>query len=165
MAKYFFAIVCSQVIITFCIYVYTAFPSISGGDSGELASIACTGGIAHPPGYPLWLILARSTLWITEILAPHLDVAYRLNIMSAALSAVAAGVLMSTVKALSLSLFGSNEQTNVATVNMAILCGSIFSGALYSFSGGIWEFSTQVTSLILFANTLYLFKMFKQCGH
>ena len=44
------------------VYFRTMFPTISGGDSGELAGVACTGGVAHPPGYPLWLMLARGTM-------------------------------------------------------------------------------------------------------
>ena len=30
------------------LYLYTAFPSIPGGDSAELISEACVGGVAHP---------------------------------------------------------------------------------------------------------------------
>lgn len=32
------------------IYVYTVFPSITGGDAGELLAEACHFGIPHPPG-------------------------------------------------------------------------------------------------------------------
>ncbi|CAN0246431.1 unnamed protein product, partial [Discosporangium mesarthrocarpum] len=32
------------------LYVWTAFPSIPGGDSGELLAEACHLGIPHPPG-------------------------------------------------------------------------------------------------------------------
>lgn len=68
------------------IYIKTLYPSISGGDSGELVANMCsgkerkkrrpihtmrggrrsilssfimTGGVAHPPGYPLWLLIAK----------------------------------------------------------------------------------------------------------
>lgn len=158
MGTLFLSFVYTQVVITFCIYVYTAFPSISGGDAGELAAIACTGGIAHPPGYPLWIMMARSTLWITDVVGFDFDVAYRLNIMSAALSSIAAGVLMSTIKALSCSIFkldGFQTTMDSNHMNTATMYGSMVSTALYSFSGGIWEFSTQVLEFFII-HLLYL---------
>ncbi|KAH8071763.1 hypothetical protein JL721_4269 [Aureococcus anophagefferens] len=36
------------------LYWRTASPSVGGGDSGELLSEACVGGVAHPPGYGLY---------------------------------------------------------------------------------------------------------------
>ena len=38
------AIAAVQTAATFWVYYLTAFPSISGGDSGELAGVACAGG-------------------------------------------------------------------------------------------------------------------------
>ncbi|MBI5614330.1 DUF2723 domain-containing protein [Candidatus Gottesmanbacteria bacterium] len=32
---------------------------IYGGDSGDLVTAACTGGVAHPPGYPLYTFLGN----------------------------------------------------------------------------------------------------------
>ena len=37
------------------VYLSTAYPTISGGDAGEMAYTVCGEvGVAHPPGYPLW---------------------------------------------------------------------------------------------------------------
>lgn len=41
------------------LYVWTLAPSVMGGDSGELTAAALTGGVPHPPGYPLFALLAR----------------------------------------------------------------------------------------------------------
>ena len=41
------------------LYLQTLYPSISGGDAGELLSEACQLGTAHPPRYPLFTILAH----------------------------------------------------------------------------------------------------------
>ncbi len=41
------------------LYWMTASRSIQGGDSGEFMTIALEGGVAHPPGYPLYVMLAR----------------------------------------------------------------------------------------------------------
>ncbi|KAL7691825.1 hypothetical protein Plhal304r1_c008g0032451 [Plasmopara halstedii] len=35
-------------------YTMTLYPSIAGGDSGELVAESCHLGISHPPGYPLF---------------------------------------------------------------------------------------------------------------
>ena len=40
-----------------CIYYLTMYPSLAGGDSGELMTVAVEFGVAHPPGYPLITIL------------------------------------------------------------------------------------------------------------
>eukprot|EP01063_Lacrimia_lanifica_P022025 TRINITY_DN29735_c0_g1_i1.p1 TRINITY_DN29735_c0_g1~~TRINITY_DN29735_c0_g1_i1.p1 ORF type:complete len:755 (+),score=207.65 TRINITY_DN29735_c0_g1_i1:48-2312(+) len=47
------------------LYVATANNSAGGGDSGELLSVAWDFGVAHPPGYPLWVMLTwvMGTLW------------------------------------------------------------------------------------------------------
>jgi hypothetical protein len=40
------------------VYLTTLFPSVPGGDSGELLAEACQFGVAHPPGYPLFILLS-----------------------------------------------------------------------------------------------------------
>jgi hypothetical protein len=150
-----------QVIFTFCVYSYTSFPSVSGGDSGELAAIACSGAVAHPPGYPLWLMLARISLKASVTGSSWLnrqppEAAFVLNIMSALLSSIAGGVLMITVRKFARSLLYTSSVDS--TVRVATLIGAVVTGSLYSFSGGIWEFSTQVRGLNLefFARLLVL---------
>ena len=48
-------------LVTFWIYVKTLAPTVSFFDSGELISAAYTLGVAHPPGYPLYVLLA---MWV-----------------------------------------------------------------------------------------------------
>lgn len=55
-------------------------------DSGDLVSAIHTLGIAHPPGYALYVILGKA--WVT--LFPVGNVAYRVNAMSAFFAALAA---------------------------------------------------------------------------
>ena len=43
----------------FSIYSFALSPGITTGDAGELTSAAMVMGIPHPPGYPLWTLLAR----------------------------------------------------------------------------------------------------------
>jgi hypothetical protein len=57
-------------------------------DSGELITAAYTLGIAHPPGYPLWCLLGK-----LFTLIPLGSVAWRVNLLSAVLGAMAVGLL------------------------------------------------------------------------
>ena len=69
------------------IYSLTVSPTVGAGDSGELILAAQSLGIPHPPGYPLWVLLAR-----VATLAPLGPVALRVNALSVALAALAAGL-------------------------------------------------------------------------
>ncbi|GMF14870.1 unnamed protein product [Phytophthora lilii] len=39
-------------------YTLTLYPSVAGGDSGELVAESCHLGVSHPPGYPLFNMVA-----------------------------------------------------------------------------------------------------------
>ena len=49
-------------LVAFAVYSGTLCPTISAGDSGELATAAAQLGIAHPPGFPLWTLLGRTAV-------------------------------------------------------------------------------------------------------
>nr|CCA21718.1 conserved hypothetical protein [Albugo laibachii Nc14]CCA21857.1 conserved hypothetical protein [Albugo laibachii Nc14] len=44
------------------VYMNTLYPSIPGGDSGELVAESCHLGVAHPPGYPLYILIHHACL-------------------------------------------------------------------------------------------------------
>ena len=69
------------------IYGWTLAPGVGAGDSGELILAARDLGIPHPPGYPIWVLLAR-----IATVVPIGSVALRVNALSAFLSAVGAGL-------------------------------------------------------------------------
>jgi hypothetical protein len=58
------------------VYLSTMAPGITHTDSGELAAVASTGGIAHPTGYPLWTMLG----WVFTLI-PGIRDAWLLNFM------------------------------------------------------------------------------------
>ena len=47
-----------QFIVIYGVYHLSLFPSVPGGDSGELLAESCIMGTAHPPGYPVYTILS-----------------------------------------------------------------------------------------------------------
>ncbi|CAM2116425.1 unnamed protein product [Caretta caretta] len=74
-------------------YVATLPPSVPGGDSGELITAAYELGVAHPPGYPLFTLLAKLVIG----LFPFGSIAYRVNLFCGLLGAAAASLLYYTV--------------------------------------------------------------------
>src|SRR5687768_15461446 len=73
-------------------YVFTLTDTVSGGDSGELISVAYHVGVAHPPGYPLYTLLAK-----VSTLIPLGGIAWRVSLFSALCDAAAAAVLCRAV--------------------------------------------------------------------
>jgi hypothetical protein len=103
------------------VYVTTLYPSVPGGDSGELIVAAHRLGVAHPPGYPLFTLLGK-----LFTLIPAGSVAWRVNLMTAVLGAVAAAVLVRAAWKLTRS-FGAG----------------LFAGGLFAFSPLIWRYAVQ----------------------
>jgi hypothetical protein len=52
-------------VISLAAYANTLCLTLYAGDSGELSAAAYTLGIAHPPGYPLLMILGRVFLLLS----------------------------------------------------------------------------------------------------
>lgn len=71
----------------FAVYIATLAPSVTFWDAGELIAAAHGLGIPHPPGTPVYVILAH--VW--GLLVPFGDYAWRLNLLSALCGAVSAG--------------------------------------------------------------------------
>lgn len=69
--------------ISLVVYIKTLCPTIYVGDSPALITASYTLGIGHPPGYPLWCLLAKLFTFL-----PIGDVAYRVNLMVAFLSSL-----------------------------------------------------------------------------
>ncbi len=70
------------------VYIATMYPSVPGGDAGELIAAAATTGVPHPPGYPLYVLVTKPFLWL-----PFLSVAWRANVAAAVMAAAAAALI------------------------------------------------------------------------
>ena len=64
-------------------YVLTLAPSVTFWDAGEFIASAHILGVPHPPGTPLYILVAHS--W--DVLIPWLATAVKLNLLSALFSA------------------------------------------------------------------------------
>lgn len=70
-------------------YVVTLAPSVTYWDAGEFLAAIRTLGIPHPPGTPLYILVAN--VW-AKLLGPILGFAYSVNLLSAVSTAVACGI-------------------------------------------------------------------------
>src|SRR5919107_5737305 len=73
--------------VVLAVFVLTLAPTVTFWDAGEFIAAAKTLGIPHPPGTPLFVMIAH--VW--ALLFPFGEYAFRTNFLSALLSASAAG--------------------------------------------------------------------------
>ena len=72
------------------VYVLTLAPTVTFWDAGEFIAAARTLGIPHPPGTPLFVLIAHA--W--GMLVPIGEWAYRTNLLSALLQRVGGGTVL-----------------------------------------------------------------------
>ncbi|XP_053836422.1 transmembrane protein 260 isoform X2 [Vidua macroura] len=114
------------------LYTATLPPALPGGDAGELITAAYELGVAHPPGYPLFTLLAKVA---TEL--PGGSPAFRVNLLCGLLGAAAASLLFCTVFRLSGSY-----------------AGGILAAGVFSFSRLTWQWS--ITAEVFSLNNLFV---------
>jgi len=74
-------------VVSLAFYIPLLPTAIPGEDAGELAAAAYVLGIPHPPGYPLWCLIAHVFTWL-----PVYTVAWRVALCSAVLASATLGV-------------------------------------------------------------------------
>lgn len=80
------AIVAASVLAFGCL-VTLCWPGVTWFDGGELAAAGVTLGVAHPTGFPTWTLLT-----FAASLVPLGELAFRVTVLGAALTAAAGGV-------------------------------------------------------------------------
>lgn len=75
-------------LVALVVYAATMAPTVTGEDSGELIGAAWSLGIPHPPGYPVWTMLAHAFTWL-----PFGTPGWRVNALSAVCGAGTVGLL------------------------------------------------------------------------
>ncbi|HEX6290967.1 MAG TPA: DUF2723 domain-containing protein [Herpetosiphonaceae bacterium] len=83
-------------LLALLLYVATLLPGIGSQDTPEFQRVAPTLGVAHPTGYPLYTLLG----WLWTRLPLGGTPAWRMNLLSAVLAALAVGVLYACSRAM-----------------------------------------------------------------
>lgn len=85
------------------VYTFCLCPSSYEGDSGELLAAAATLGVAHPTGFPLYLLLGK----LFAVLIPFGEIAARINFVSAVAAAATVGIMYLTARAMGIARWAS----------------------------------------------------------
>ena len=153
-------------LVAMILYGWTLAPTVTLTDSGELVVVAWGLGIAHPPGVPLWTILAH-----LASLMPFGNIAVRINFSSAVFAALACAMLTLAVAELTItaSYFTSSRRrkrgaqqgrpTNESELALPLLAlPALGSGLLMAFSRTLWSYATITEVYAL--NTLLVLVIF-----
>ena len=137
-------------LVALVVYSWTLAPTVTPTDSGELILVAYGLGVAHPPGVPLWTMLAH-----LASLVPVGNVAVRINFSSAVFAALASAMLTLVVAELIVpaSCFASPRRRSKAarqssdtdrskTRGLLILVPAVGAGLLMAFSRTLWAYAT-----------------------
>ncbi|MFH0925495.1 MAG: DUF2723 domain-containing protein [bacterium] len=133
-------------------------PTVFTCDSGELISSAFLLGIAHPPGYPLWVLLGKA---ITII--PFGTVAFRLNLLSTIFFSSAILFTCFIVEAIFKDKSLVPHHDKILGLDYKLAIGLIFCPLLILGSNALWSQTNiaEVYSLNLFFISLILFLALK----
>ncbi len=118
------------------VYVLTLAPTVTFWDAGELIAAAKTLGIPHPPGTPLFVMIAH--VW--AILVPVGEYALRTNLLSAVLSAAAAGLFFLVAHETTRKFAAGLGSRNARLLSLG---GAAAAGMLGAFTFTNWQNSNE----------------------
>src|SRR6266481_422904 len=151
-------------LVALLLYCCTLAPTVTLTDSGELIVVAYGLGVAHPPGVPLWVMLAH-----LASLVPLGNVAVRINFSSALFAALASAMLTLVVAELIITASylpktkerGARKKTRTADSvvdPVLIFAPAVGAGLLMAFSRTLWSYATIAEVYTL--NTLLILTVF-----
>jgi hypothetical protein len=140
----------SVFVVALIVYSWTLAPTVTPTDSGELILAAYGLGVAHPPGVPVWIMLAH-----LASLVPVGNVAVRVNFSSAVFAALACAMLTLVVAELVVmaSWFAAPRRRNKAARQISnterskarvllVFAPAVGAGLLMTFSRTLWAYAT-----------------------
>ncbi|MCL1946543.1 MAG: DUF2723 domain-containing protein [Chitinivibrionia bacterium] len=141
-------------LIAFATFFSTVAPTTSFWDCGEYIAASYTLGIPHPPGNPLYVLIARL---FTIIFSWTQQVAFRINLLSVITASITAFFLF---KIIVLSMKGwigeLDEKWKIATINIAGFVGALFGVFNYTFWFSAVESSVYIPSILTIVLNVYI---------
>jgi len=151
------------------LYSWTLAPTVTLTDSGELIVVAQGLGVAHPPGFPLWVILAHLASRV-----PLGNIAVRINFSSALFAALASAMLALVVAELMITIPYLLRQKKKSApqkkkredprfADLLIWAPALGAGLLMAFSRTLWSYATiaEVYTLNTLLILIVLFLMLR----
>src|SRR3989337_2116736 len=121
---------------TLIVYILTLSRSVYFGDSGEFIAVAKTLGIAHPPGYPLYTMLAHLFTYL-----PFGNLAFRVNLFSAVTSALTVVVVYFICLKLT--------KNRIAAISASLFLAFSYLFWLYSLVAEVFSLNNLFVALII----------------
>ena len=148
--------------VTHAAYAPTRFRTVPGGDAGELVAEACQLGVGHPPGYPLYIVLARAAIQAFRHLPTPAD---RVNYASVLFGcAAAAGVHVAVVNTVTAAIDDGGPAATLRGWPLRLLahaCG-VVAAATFAASPLTWLYSVSAE---VFALNNALVAALRRQGH
>lgn len=145
------------VVLASTVYALSTPAWVLGGDNGEFVTLFARGGVAHPPGYPLYVMLLRAFAWL-PMSAPRgaalvtvgvgaLGVAMLFRACRAWGASASSAAIATAAFASSSLAWRLNSSAEVFGLNVLIACGFVAAAAPNAPARG-WK---RVAQLALFA--------------
>jgi len=136
--------------LAFVVYLCTLAPTVSLEDSGELAVAGDYLGVPHPPGYPIWTMLA----WVfTKFFAfvrfrGQPNPAWSIGLLSAVFGSLATGITAMLIcrsgSDLLRASWRASHKSESSTEDLICWAGGVVGSLLFAFSPVMWSQSVIV---------------------
>src|ERR1044072_1456679 len=144
--------------LAFALYLFTLAPTVTLVDSGELILAVQTLGVAHPPGFPLYVLLAH-----LFSLLPFGNIAVRIHVFSAVFAALASSLMVLAITESLQTLIQANLKSKTkaplrkkargsakeliseperTTNPVLVFAPAILGGLLFAFARTLWAYAT-----------------------
>lgn len=124
-------------VITLIFYSFTFARHVTLVDSGELAVAVASGGTAHPPGFPSYVLAAQLVS-----LFPWGELAAKLAFFSSLSAAIAAGLV--AVASLALLYRNSSSEQPKQSNNVKLRIIAVTTGVTFGLSTTMWHYATVI---------------------
>jgi hypothetical protein len=115
------------------VYLCTLAPEVTLRYSGVLSTSAKYGGVAYPPGFPVWTVYS----WLFVHLLPFSNIAWRVAVGSAVAAALASGLAALMVSRTGAMLLESDPSQR-SGIGQGFVVGHLLAGACRLGAGYLW---------------------------
>lgn len=128
-------------LVAFVGYFCTLAPTITLEYSGQLIVAADHLGVARPPGYPIWHLLAKAftTVFASVEYRGHPNPAWAVNFMSAVFGALTCGAVALLVSSESRHMLGGLSSADTTYATLPCAASAFAASLLFGFSPTLWS--------------------------